>query len=161
MKIFPKKVYSVRLKKDIENVLPKLKNQTLSKEQYVSDWNNQVFIGNISSSEFEVKVSKKLYGEFCVFKGKFNNEKGLIEIQTSKLIKTGFILMAIFVFSGIITAIFQNEYKALLLIALTPIVLKYTFLDNGFRIVSEIGLKKLIEILDITEITENTNQSTK
>jgi len=154
MKVFPKKAYSVRLKKNIKELLPELKKQTLSKEQYVFDWNNQVFIGEIKLSEFEVKVSKQIYGEFCVFKGRFNNKKGIIEIQTSRLIKIGFILMSVFAFSGIITALLQNEYKALLLIALTPIILKYSFLDNGFRIVTEIGLKKLTNVLEIIEITK-------
>ncbi len=60
MKIFPEKDYSIELNKDSSLAISELKNQTLSKEQFVTNWNNQSFIGKVETNEFEVKLSKKL-----------------------------------------------------------------------------------------------------
>lgn len=73
MKIFPESNYSIELNTDSISAILELKNRTLSKEQFVTNW--KTFIGEIKENEFEIKLSKKFWGEFCVLKGKFENKK--------------------------------------------------------------------------------------
>ena len=60
MKIFPKNDYSIELNIDSSLAISELKNHTLPKEQFVTNWNNQAFIGKIEKNEFEIKLSKKI-----------------------------------------------------------------------------------------------------
>ena len=56
MKIFPEKDYFFELNKDSSIAISELNNQTLSKEQFVTNWNNQSFIWKIENNEFEIKL---------------------------------------------------------------------------------------------------------
>ena len=47
MKIFPESDYSIELNDESTFAILKLKKHTLSKEQFVANWNNQIFIGEI------------------------------------------------------------------------------------------------------------------
>ncbi len=53
MKIFPENDYSIELNNDSSLAISELENQTLSKDQFFTNWNNQAFIGNIEKNEFE------------------------------------------------------------------------------------------------------------
>jgi len=149
MKLFPEKDYSIELNKDSSFAISELKNQTLSKEQFVTNWNNQSFIGKIEKNEFEVKLSKKLIGEFCVLKGKLENEKGTLEIRTGRIIKIIFIAIVLFAGSGIITAIFRTDLELIFHLVMTILVMRFIFLELGFRLVSKSGINKLTEIIGI------------
>jgi hypothetical protein len=75
MKIFPEKDYSIELKNNSSLAISELKSQTLSEEQFFTNWDSQAFIGKIEKNEFKVKLSKKLIGEFCVIEGKLDKKK--------------------------------------------------------------------------------------
>ena len=111
MKIFPEKDYFFELNKDSSIAISELNNQTLSKEQFVTNWNNQSFIGKIENNEFEIKLSKKIIGDFCILKGKLENGKGTLKIRTSRIMKIIFVAIVLFAFSGIITAIIRTEFE--------------------------------------------------
>ena len=101
MKIFPIKKYSIVLINEREKVISELKKDTLSDEQFVSNWNKQAFIGKVNDTNFEIKLSKKLYGDFCIFKGKLEEKKGSLEIEinkTYKIIISAFFIFLFFVF---------------------------------------------------------------
>ena len=148
MKIFPKKDYSIELNKDSSLAISELKNRTLSKEQFVTNWNNQSFIGKVEANEFEVKLSKKLIGEFCVLNGKLENGKGTLKIQTGRIIKIIFIAIVLFAISGIITAIFRTEFQQIFHLVMTILVMRI-IMELGFRFVSKKGINKLTEIIGI------------
>jgi hypothetical protein len=152
MKIFPEKDYSIELNKDSSLVISELKNQTLSKEQFVTNWNNQSFIGKIETNEFEVKLSKKLIGEFCVLNGKLENGKGKLKIRTGKIIKIIFIAIVLFALSGIITAIFRTDFELIFHLVMTILVMRFIFLELGFRLTSKIVINKLSKIIGIKNI---------
>ncbi|KUO69142.1 MAG: hypothetical protein APF83_12315 [Lutibacter sp. BRH_c52] len=158
MKIFPEKEYSIELNKDSLLGISELKNQTLSEEQFVTNWNNQPFIGKIDKNEFEVKLSKKLIGEFCVLKGKLENQKGTLEIRTGRIIKIIFVAIVLFAVSGIITAIIRTELELIFHLVITILVMRYIFLELGFRLVSKSGIDKLTEIIGIKKINKNVAQ---
>ena len=158
MKIFPEKEYSIELNKDSLLGISELKNQTLSEEQFVTNWNNQPFIGKIDKNEFEVKLSKKIIGEFCVLKGKLENEKGTLEIRTGRIIKIIFVAIVLFAVSGIITAIIRTELELIFHLVMTILVMRYIFLELGFRLVSKSGIDKLTEIIGIKKLNKNVAQ---
>ena len=159
MKIFPEKDYSIELNKDSLLAISELNNQTLSKEQFVTNWNNQSFIGKIENNEFEIKLSKKIIGEFCVLKGKLENEKkGILKIRTSRIMKIIFVAILLFTVSGIIMAIIQTEWELIFHNVMTILVMRYIFLELGFRIVSKIGIKNLTEIIGIKKLNKNVAQ---
>ncbi|NQY29895.1 MAG: hypothetical protein HRT69_10525 [Flavobacteriaceae bacterium] len=158
MKIFPTDDYSIELNNDYSVGISELENQTLSKKQFVANWNNQAFIGIIEKNEFEVKLSKKLIGEICVLKGKLENKKGKLEIRTGRIFKIIFIAIVLFAFSGIISAIIQNELEVIFHLVMTVLVMRYIFLEIGFRIISKRGINKLTEIIGIKKMNKNVAQ---
>jgi len=81
MKIFPESNYFIELNNDSILAIRELKNRTLSKEQFVTNWNNQIFIGQVKENKFEIKLSKKLLEKFCVLNGKLDNRKGTLKIH--------------------------------------------------------------------------------
>ena len=158
MKMFPENVYSIELNNDYFVGISELKNQTLSKEQFVTDWNSQTFIGIIEKNEFEVKLSKKLIGEICILKGKLENKKGTLEIRTGRILKIIFIAILLFALSGIITAIIQKEFEVIFHLIMTVLVMRYIFMELGFRIISKSGINKLTEIIGINKLNKNVLQ---
>ncbi|MEO8235045.1 MAG: hypothetical protein ABI549_06485 [Flavobacterium sp.] len=153
MKIFPESNYSIELNNDSISTILELKNRTLSKEQFVSNWNSQTFIGKIKDNEFEIKLSKKLLGEFCVLNGKLENKNGILEIRTGKILKTIFVAISLFSLSGIVLAIVQNKFEIIFRLLFTIFGIRFIFIELGFRIISKVAIKKLIEIKGIKKIT--------
>ncbi|NHN24770.1 hypothetical protein FIA58_003690 [Flavobacterium jejuense] len=151
MQLFPQKECIIELNNNSEQAISKLKDQTLSKEQFVADWDKQAFIGKIENHVFEIKLSKKLYGNFCVLKGKLENQKAFVQIHTSKVIKIGFVVMIVISISAMLTAIIHNRWEDILKYILAVLVLKFIFIELGFRIVSQKGIKRLTEIIGINK----------
>ena len=149
MKLFPESDYSIELNNDSVFAISELKKRTLSKEQFVANWNNQTFIGEINENEFEIKLSKKLFGAFCVVNGKLDNRKGKLKIRTSKIFKIIFVVIVLFSLSGVIVAIAQNKLELLFKVVMIILVMRFFFLEVGFRIASKYTLQKLTEIIGI------------
>jgi hypothetical protein len=158
MKIFPEKDYFFELNKDSSIAISELNNQTLSKEQFVTNWNNQSFIGKIENNEFEIKLSKKIIGDFCILKGKLENGKGTLKIRTSRIMKIIFVAIVLFAFSGIITAIIRTEFGVIFQIFITILVMRFIFLELGFRLASKKGISKLTKIIGIKTLNKNVAQ---
>ncbi|MFV9484910.1 hypothetical protein ACNI3T_13760 [Christiangramia sp. ASW11-125] len=145
--MFPEKIYSIELLTEKKYAITKLKNVTLSDEQFVSHWNDQTFIGEIGENEFQIKLSRKLIGEFCILTGIIDNGRVKIKAGISKTLKLLFILASLFALSGIITAVFQNKLSAIIPIILSVIVIRYIFLEIGFRLVFNRLENKLTRII--------------
>lgn len=149
MKIFPQNSYSIELNNDSITSISELKKHTLSKEQFVANWNSQTFIGKINENEFEIKLSKKLFGELCVLNGKLENKKGAVEIRTGKIFKIIFVIIVLFCLSGIITAIVEDELELVFPSIIAVLIMRFIFLELGFRFVSKSAINKLIETIGI------------
>ncbi|GGG60569.1 hypothetical protein [Bizionia arctica] len=156
MKIFPIKKYSITLITECSKAISELKKETLSDGQFVSNWNKQTFIGVINNSDFEIKLSKKLYGGFCVLKGKLEKENGIIEIEINKTLKIILLTLFLFPIFGFLISLIQNGFKnsteLLLPTLMFIIILRFGFIELGFRIISKKGLKELTEIIGIEKI---------
>ncbi|WP_340156597.1 hypothetical protein [uncultured Winogradskyella sp.] len=158
MKIFPEKDYLIELNNDSSIAISNLINQTLPKEQYVTNWKDQAFIGDIKNNEFEISLSKELYGSFCTLKGRIDKTRGTLKVLTSKKIKIIFILIILFIISGIIGAIFYGEMITLVKLIMAIPVFRFIFLELGFRIISKNAINKLTEIIEIQKLEENVAQ---
>jgi hypothetical protein len=161
MKIFPEKDYSIELKNNSSLAISELKSQTLSEEQFFTNWDSQAFSGKIEKNEFKVKLSKKLIGEFCVIEGKLDKKKGILKLSISTTVKFIFIFFVLFAFSGIITAIVQNELEIIFDLIMTILVMRFIFLELAFRYVSKRGITKLTETIGIKKTNKNVLQSSK
>jgi len=158
MKLFPTKYYSIELQNDSSIAMTNLKSNTLSAEQFVTDWKNQTFIGKIHNDEFKIKLSKNFYGTFCVLNGKLEKRNGTLEIRVGKTFKILFWIVVLFVMSGLIASLIQNRLDNLLPLVMTIIVFRFIFIELGFRIISKTGLDKLTKIIGITELKKNEAQ---
>lgn len=152
MRIFPESNYSIELNNDSISSILKLQDLTLSEKQFVTNWNSQVFIGKVKENEFEIRLSKKLLGEFCILSGKFENKNGVLEIRTGKILKIIFVMITLFILSGIIVAIMQNKLELIFKLVMSIFVLRFVFLELGFRLVSKLAINKLIDIIGIKKI---------
>ncbi|WMI68181.1 hypothetical protein [Mangrovimonas sp. YM274] len=161
MTIFPTQKYLIELHDDYSTSLNELQKKTLPKEQFVSNWDKQTFIGEINESDFELKLSKKLYGSFCVFRGKLKKENGILEIKINKTIKI--VLLALFLFPiiGLTTSLIKNGLKDSLDLIIPTLlfilILRFVFIELSFRIIAKKGLKKLTEIIGIEKIKTGHN----
>ena len=149
MKLFPINKYAIELFNDSAFALSNLKNHTLSKEQYVANYNKQDFIGLVQENEFELKLSKKLSGECCVAHGILENKTGTIEIRTSQTFKIIFVAIALFAFSGIAIAIIQNKTESIAPLVISILLLRFVFLELVFHLVSKSILFKLTHHIGI------------
>jgi hypothetical protein len=153
MKIYPIKIYSITLINGRSKAISELQKETLSDEQFVSDWNRQTFLGKINETNFELNLSKRLYGNFCDFNGQLDEKNGTLEIGINKTFKI--ILFAIFLFPifGFLTSLFKNGFKNSVELLLPTIffilILRFVFIELGFRIISKIGVNKLSKIIGI------------
>jgi hypothetical protein len=152
MKIFPESDYLIELNNDSMSAISELKKHTLSKEQFVANWNNQNFIGEIKENEFEIKRSKKLFGEFCVLNGKLENKEGRLKSRTSIILKIIFVAIILFCVSGIIVSIIENKLDLIFDVVKTVLVMRFVFLELGFRLASKCILNKLTEVIGIKKI---------
>lgn len=163
MKLFPSQKYSIVSKNDSLNALTELRKQTLSREQYFSNWDNQSFIGIINTTDFEIELSRKLYGSFCVLKGKLENQNGILEITMHKTFKLIFIAFFLFAIIGFLISLlnngFENSTKLLLQTVLFIFVLRFVIIELGFRVISKKGLHKLIEIIGIETVRKSDKNS--
>lgn len=153
MKIYPIKKYPIILIDGRSKAISRLKKETLSHEQYVSDWNRQKFIGKIDETNFEIKLSKKLYGSFCIFKGRLQEQNGTLEIEINKAFKVILFILFLFPILGLLTSLFKNDFKdsskLLLPTIMFIIILRFVFIEFSFQIISKCGIKKLSKIIKI------------
>ena len=152
MKIFPTNNFLLELNNESTEAIRNLQKETLSDEQFIVNWNDKTFIGTINQNEFKLRLSKKLYGGFCILKGKLENESGILETQVSKLFKVIFGGIVLFCLSGILISIIQNKLEILIPLVMTILIFRFVFIELGYRLVSKRGINKLAQILGIATL---------
>jgi len=152
MKLFPQNHYTIRLQKNDSSAISDLQKQTLSNEQFVSNWKNQTFIGTVKDNTFNLVLSKKLYGSFVVFSGNVNDGICTLNIKTSKKIQIIFYFSLIFPVLGFIVAISKNGIENITNLVIPtimiPFIFRFIFIELSFKIISRNGLKKFKNILN-------------
>jgi len=114
------------------------------------------FRGQVDESEFKIISSEIGRGAVCVFTGKFEGTRGLIEVKIHKAFKVMFSILLTYPLIGFGIISFNQgfekatEYLPILLIGL--VFIRYVFIEMSFHIISKIGLRKLIRLIGIKEI---------
>ncbi|AXP82929.1 hypothetical protein CJ739_3883 [Mariniflexile rhizosphaerae] len=157
MKIFPETKYLIDLKNESSKTLSDLQNETLSDEQFIVEW-NKIFIGKINQNSFEIKLAKKIFGSFCIIKGKLDNKNGILEIQISKIYKLLLGALILFVISGLIISLIRSELENALRIILFILTLRFVFIEFLFRLNSKNSMNKLTKVIGIIKQEKNKAQ---
>lgn len=164
MKIFPIKNYTFRLINESSETIAELEKNTLITESLTSQYTNKAFIGKISGNKFRVITSKPKSGVFCVLEGKLENKTGTIEITIHKTFQVLLILIFMFPIIGFIISLFTQETRLSISLIIptlmSVLIFRFVFLELAFRIISNNGLTKLCEIIQITDL-KRTVQSKK
>ena len=93
---------------------------------------------------------------FCVLNGKLEVKKGTIEITIHKTFKVLLSLVYIFPLIGFIISLFTKEINTIISLiiptVMSIIIFRYVFTELAFKFISENGLKKLTEVMEINEL---------
>ena len=151
--LFPSRYYQGVLKEDPVLVLSRLEKVTLTKNQYVVDWKAHTFNGSIQDAIFEVTLSNKYYGRFCVFKGVLKNEQIYLNVYIKSSYKWIVTVLLLYPLVGLILSFSLRGFdisKDLIFHSLLAPVTFRIALEIGFIIVSKKGIKNLTKILGIS-----------
>jgi hypothetical protein len=161
MKIFPSKIYEFSLLIDSSKAITELDKKTFKTESLSGQWTEKIFIGMVNENEFKVVTSKPRRGIFCVLNGKLEAKKGTIEITIHKTFKVLLSLIFIFPIIGFIISLFTKELNTIISLIIPTImsfiIFRYIFTELAFKIISDNGLNKLIEIMEIQELKLKNN----
>ena len=162
MKIFPTNNYEFELSNDSSKAMAELEQNTLITDSLVSEWTKKAFIGKVNENGFRIISSKPGRGAFCVLNGRLESKNGTIEITIHKAFRVMLSLIFLFPIIGFSIALFTKE-KEIIISLIIPtlmalVVFRFIFTELAFRIISKNGLKKLSEIMGITNLKKNEAQ---
>ncbi|MFC5196419.1 hypothetical protein ACFPH8_13850 [Bizionia hallyeonensis] len=157
MKIFPEKKYLIDLKNESSKTLSDLQKETLSDEQFIVKW-NKIFIGKVSQNGFEIKLAKRIFGSFCVVKGKIENKNGMLEIQISKIYKLLLRILVLFLISGFVISLIRGEFETSLKIILLILGYRLLIIEFWFRMNSKKSMNELTKVIGIIKQEKNKAQ---
>jgi len=159
MNIFPAKNYEFELLFDSSKALSELEKNTMITDSLVSEWTKKEFIGQVNKNGFRIISSKRGRGAFCVLNGNLKSKNGTLKIEIHKAFRVMLSLIYLFPIIGFTIALFTKE-KDVIISLITPtimalVVFRFIFTEIAFRIISRNGLKKLTEIIGITNLKKN------
>ncbi|WP_031457064.1 hypothetical protein [Flavobacterium chungangense] len=158
MNIFPIKHYEIELLSDSSKALAELKKNTLITNSLTSEWTKKAFIGQVNESGFKIISSIPGRGAFCVLNGKLESKKGFVEITINKAFRILLSIIFLFPIIGFIISFFIKEIEvsiSLIIPTLMSIVVfRFILTEIAFRIISKNSLKKLTEIIGITNLKQ-------
>lgn len=96
-----------------------------------------------------------MFGELCVLKGKLENKNGTLEIRTGRIFKIIFMIIILLTMFGLIAVIIQNELTVIFDLVTNVFVMRFIFLELGFRHISKKAITKLTEIIGIKELKKH------
>ncbi|WP_262733465.1 hypothetical protein [Gaetbulibacter sp. NE] len=156
MTIFPVKFYEIEFQNSLK-ALNEIKSRTIPKNIFISNWNNQIFIGEVTNKQFTVKLSKKILGLFCTFHGKIENEVVFLKIEFHRYTKTFFSLLFITILSLIPLSIILKQPDKFAGLLIHLLIIRYIYIELLFKFCSKKGLKELKNINGFKSITETNN----
>ncbi len=159
MKLFPSKKYSVTLYSESLPALEKLKRNTKHSDSLISSYTDKIFIGIVNKTNFKIITSFVGFGAFCVFVGEFKSHNGIIEIKIHKVFKGMLLIILSYPFIGLGLQLYQNGLENIsdfiLLMIFSLSIIRFGFIKLLFRIISNMGFKKLSKMIGIVEINNN------
>lgn|GEM_PF-1428482 len=154
MKLFPTRFYKIELN-DSSQFLNELKLNSLPRDIFVTSWNKQMFIGEVTSDEFRLMISYRILGLYCEFHGRVEkNKTNLIhvEVNPNKYFRMFFKVVLICIFLIAIFQIINNQLEAFLALSIHILIIRLVYIELGFRFFLKIGLKKFKKINGLKSI---------
>lgn len=151
MKLFPEKSYVIELNNS-DQFLNSLQENSLPRDIFISSYNNQNFIGEITDSEFRITLSSRILSFFCEFQGKINQNKCLIKTGLHKHAKLFFSLVFIIIIALIPFSIFYGIKNPILPLLAHLLIIRFIYIELGYRFFLWRGLKKFKKINGVISI---------
>jgi hypothetical protein len=159
MKIFPTSSYTFKIIGEETETLERLKRRTELSESLTSQITDKSFRGIIKDNTFRVISSEIGKGAFCVLTGEINKQNGQVNVEINKAFKILLSVLLCFPFIGLIAQIFSNKEEFLIIFILVAILqllmIRYVFIELGFRRLSKISLNRLRDVLDMEWIEKS------
>lgn len=154
MNLYPKRHYFIELNKSSSYILNLIQEKTTDPKLFIADYRKQSFIGKINSNEFQLTLSIKIFGFFCLFYGEFKNETGELEVKLHKYAKYLFSSIFISYLLALISTILNSNYlvENVLGIVIHTLLLRFVFIKYGFRYFTKKGIRELSQIDGIKSI---------
>jgi hypothetical protein len=159
MKIFPTSSYTFKIIGEETETLERLRRRTELSESLTSQITDKSFRGIIKDNTFRVISSEIGKGAFCVLTGEINKQNGQVNVEINKAFKILLSVLLCFPFIGLIAQIFSNKEEFLIIFILVAILqllmIRYVFIELGFRRLSKISLNRLRDVLDMEWIEKS------
>lgn len=159
MKIFPTSSYTFKIIGEETETLERLKRRTELSESLTSQITDKSFRGIIKDNTFRVISSEIGKGAFCVLNGEINKQNGQVNLEINKAFKILLSVLLCFPFIGLIAQIFSNKEEFIIIFILVAILqllmIRYVFIELGFRRLSKISLNRLRDVLDMEWIEKS------
>jgi len=153
MKLFPNKYLVVELRDDRATTLNELERNTKLTDNFVSEYTDKEFIGQVGDSGFRIISSEIGRGAVCIFTGDLQDSIGIVEIQMHNAFKVMFSILILMPIIGLGIAVFTNGIKISIGMFIPMIMgilfVRFVFMELSFRLVSKTGLNKLEKIIGI------------
>jgi len=159
LKLFPSTNHTFELRYDRSSSLSELKLNTKLSKTLFSEWTNKAFIGQISENGFKLISSEIGFGAFCVLTGKLNDNDGKLEIRIHKVFRVLLSIILLLPIIGFGLSVYRigiSKSIGLLFVIITAIaIIRFVAIELTFRMISQIGLKKLIKIIEIKKLKKS------
>jgi len=155
MKLFPTKNYEFEVA-DYLKAIYVLKENTFITDSLVSEWTKKAFIGQVGENGFKIISATSGRGSFSVFTGTLESKSGNLEIRIHRAFRIMLLIIYSFPIIGFTIALLTKE-KDLIISLILPtlmslIIFRFVFTELAFRFISNEGLKKLINVMEITNL---------
>ncbi|MBA4154206.1 hypothetical protein [Flavobacterium sp.] len=156
MKIFPTSSYTFKLFGDEKEALDRLKRRTEISQILSSQSTDKSFLGMIEGNTFKLISTEIGKGAFCVISGSIKNNEGHVKLEINKPFRILLSIILLFPIVGIgLSVILGKEDFSIILpfVAILQILMiRFFFIEIGFRTLSKHSLNKLRDVLDMDYI---------
>lgn len=135
-----------------------LKLNTENTDSLTSDWTEKAFRGQVDDHGFKLISSEIGRGAVCVLIGDFNGKSGEIEIRIHKAFKILFSVLMLIPFVGFVIEILmigiEGSLSLIIPVIMSVLILRFVLIEFIFRFISNTGIRKLNDFLEIKELNE-------
>lgn len=156
MKLFPTKIYTVKLRSNYSLCVQNLKTNTEITDSLISKKTNKGFIGKITENGFKLISSESGRGAVCVLIGDFKDLNGTIGVRLNNAFKVLFSILLSYPFIAFGLLAYNEGFEKAIEFTPTLIIsllfIRFVFIELSFRLISKTGLNKLTQTLNIIEL---------
>ncbi len=153
MTIFPTKHIDFELIDTQTETIERLHRRTEASPLLTSAYTNKSFRGKLNGTEFQIISAAIGFGAFCLMTGQIEESRGKVKLEINKAFKVLLSVLLVLPIVAFIAELF-NEMSTfqpfLILVAvLQVLMIRFVFIEFGFRFLSKMSLNRLVDVLDI------------